>query len=158
MNPGALSKAAAGLASVEGLTPGRAAVFLSICAQTGKDGTCFISQERLAQRTGTTRRTVNRAVAWLVENDLLEVTHEPGRSCKFTVKGYDTSATGVRHERHRGETPAPHVSSNSSSKTSFRTGRRPRRGPSPAAGTTPTERYEQPTDGMSFAEWKAKLA
>lgn len=158
MSPGALSKAAAGLASVEGLTPGRAAVFLSICAQTGKDGTCFISQERLAQRTGTTRRTVNRAVAWLVENDLLEVTHEPGRSCKFVVKGYDTSATGVRHEDNRGETPAPHVSSTSSSNTSFRSGRRPRRGPSPAAGTTPTERYEPPTGGMSFSEWKARLA
>ena len=158
MSPGALSKAAAGLASVEGLTLGRSAVFLSICAQTGKDGTCFISQERLAKRTGTTRRTVNRAVAWLVEKELLEVTHEPGRSCKFTVKGYDTSATGVRHEGHRGETPAPHVSSNSSSNKSFRSGRRPRRGPSPAAGTTPTERYEQPTGGMSFSEWKARMA
>ena len=157
MNPGALSKAAAGLASLEGLTSGRAAVFLSICAQTGKDGTCFISQERLAQRTGTTRRTVNRAVAWLVENDLLEVTHEPGRSCKFTVKGYDTSATGVRHQDNRGETPEPHVSSITSSNTSFRSGRRPRRGPSPAE-TTPTQKYEPPRDGMSFAEWKAKLA
>jgi len=158
LNPGALSKAAAGLASVEGLTSGRAAVFLSICAQTGKDGTCFISQERLAQRTGTTRRTVNRAVAWLVENDLLEVTHEPGRSCKFTVKGYDTRDTGVRHQDNRGETPEPHVSSITSSNTSFRSGRRPRRGPSPAAGTTPTERYEPPTGGMSFSQWKEKLA
>ena len=158
MNPGALSKAAAGLASLEGLTSGRAAVFLSICAQTGKDGTCFITQERLAQRTGTTRRTVNRAVAWLVENDLLEVSHEPGRSCKFVVKGYDTSATGVRHQDNRGETPAPHVSSNPSSNTSFRSARRPHGGPRPAAGTTPTERYEPPTDGMSFAEWKARLA
>jgi len=158
LNPGALSKAAAGLASLEGLTSGRAAVFLSICAQTGKDGTCFISQERLAQRTGTTRRTVNRAVAWLVENDLLEVSHEPGRSCKFVVKGYDTSATGVRHQDNRGETPAPHVSSNPSSNTSFRSARRPHGGPRPAAGTTPTERYEPPTDGMSFAEWKARLA
>jgi hypothetical protein len=157
LNPGALSKAAAGLASVEGLTSGRAAVFLSLCAQTGKDGTCFITQERLAQRTGTTRRTVNRAVAWLVENDLLEVTHEPGRSCKFTVKGYDTSATGVRHQDNRGETPAPHVSSNSSSNTSFRSARRPHGGPRPAE-TTPTQRYEPPRDGMSFAEWKAKLA
>lgn len=158
MSPGDLSKAAAGLASVEGLTSGRAAVFLSICAQTGKDGTCFITQERLAQRTGTTRRTVNRAVAWLVENDLLEVSHEPGRSCKFVVKGYDTSATGVRHQDNRGETPAPHVSSNPSSNTSFRSARRPHGGPRPAAGTTPTERYEPPTDGMSFAEWKARLA
>jgi len=158
LSPGDLSKAAAGLASVEGLTSGRAAVFLSICAQTGKDGTCFITQERLAQRTGTTRRTVNRAVAWLVENDLLEVSHEPGRSCKFVVKGYDTSATGVRHQDNRGETPAPHVSSNPSSNTSFRSARRPHGGPRPAAGTTPTERYEPPTDGMSFAEWKARLA
>jgi len=133
-------------------------VFLSICAQTGKDGTCFITQERLAQRTGTTRRTVNRAVAWLVENDLLEVSHEPGRSCKFVVKGYDTSATGVRHQDNRGETPAPHVSSNPTSNTSFRSARRPHGGPRPAAGTTPTERYEPPTDGMSFAEWKARLA
>jgi hypothetical protein len=157
LNPGALSKAAAGLASLEGLTSGRAAVFLSICAQTGKDGTCFISQERLAQRTGTTRRTVNRAVAWLVEKELLEVTHEPGRSCKFTVKGYDTRDTGVRHQDNRGETPEPHVSSITSSNTSFRSGRRPRRGPSPAE-TTPTQRYEPPRDGMSFAEWKAKLA
>jgi len=157
LNPGALSKAAAGLASVEGLTSGRAAVFLSICAQTGKDGTCFITQERLAQRTGTTRRTVNRAVAWLVEKELLEVTHEPGRSCKFTVKGYDTRDTGVRHQDNRGETPEPHVSSITSSNTSFRSGRRPRRGPSPAE-TTPTQRYEPPRDGMSFAEWKAKLA
>lgn len=157
MSPGALSKAAAGLASVEGLTSGRAAVFLSICAQTGKDGTCFVSQERLAQRTGTTRRTVNRAVAWLVEKELLEVSHEPGRSCKFTVKGYDTRDTGVRHEDNRGETPEPHVSSITSSNTSFRSGRRPRRGPSPAE-TTPTQKYEPPRDGMSFAEWKARLA
>ena len=67
MNPGALSKAAAGLASVEGLTPGRAAVFLSICAQTGKDGTCFISQGKLGKRCGITRKHAHDSVAWLIE-------------------------------------------------------------------------------------------
>ena len=64
---------------------------------------------------------------------------------------------GVSPERHRGVTSETHVSSTTSSNTSFRSGRRPRRGPSPAE-TTPTERYEPPTDGMSFAEWKARLA
>ena len=67
MSPGALSKAAAGLASVEGLTSGRAAVFLSICAQTGKDGTCFISQGKLGKRCGITRKHAHDSVAWLIE-------------------------------------------------------------------------------------------
>lgn len=157
MSPGALSKAAAGLASVEGLTPGRAAVFLSICAQTGKDGTCFISQAKLGKRCGITRKHAHDSVAWLIEKGLLEKESVDGRSCKYTVVGCNLSDTGVSPERHRGVTSETHVSSTSSSNTSFRTGRRPRRGPS-LAETTPTERYEPPTDGMSFAEWKARLA
>jgi hypothetical protein len=158
LNPGALSKAAAGLASVEGLTSGRAAVFLSICAQTGKDGTCFISQGKLGKRCGITRKHAHDSVAWLIEKGLLEKESVDGRSCKYTVVGCNLSDTGVSPERHRGVTSETHVSSITSSNTSFRSGRRPRRGPSPAAGTTPTERYEPPTDGMSFAEWKARLA
>ena len=157
MNPGDLSKAAAGLASVEGLTPGRAAVFLSICAQTGKDGTCFISQAKLGKRCGITRKHAHDSVAWLIEKGLLEKESVDGRSCKYTVVGCNLRDTGVSPERHRGVTSETHVSSTTSSSKSFRSGRRPRRGPSPAE-TTPTERYEPPTDGMSFAEWKAKLA
>ena len=157
MSPGALSKAAAGLASVEGLTPGRAAVFLSICAQTGKDGTCFISQGKLGKRCGMTRKHANDSVAWLIEKGLLEKESVDGRSCKYTVVGCNLSDTGVSPERHRGVTSETHVSSTTSSNTSFRTGRRPRRGPS-LAETTPTERYEPPTGGMSFSEWKEKLA
>ena len=152
MSPGALSKAAAGLASVEGLTPGRAAVFLSICAQTGKDGTCFISQGKLGKRCGMTRKHANDSVAWLIEKGLLEKESVDGRSCKYTVVGCNLSDTGVSPERHRGVTSETHVSSTTSSNTSFRTGRRPRRGPS-LAETTPTERYEPPTGGMSFSEW-----
>jgi len=157
LNPGDLSKAAAGLASVEGLTPGRAAVFLSICAQTGKDGTCFISQAKLGKRCGITRKHAHDSVAWLIEKGLLEKESVDGRSCKYTVVGCNLRDTGVSPERHRGVTSETHVSSTTSSSKSFRSGRRPRRGPSPAE-TTPTERYEPPTDGMSFAEWKAKLA
>jgi len=158
LSPGDLSKAAAGLASVEGLTPGRAAVFLSICAQTGKDGTCFISQGKLGKRCGMTRKHAHDSVAWLIEKGLLEKESLDGRSCKYTVVGCNLSDTGVSPEAHRGVTSGTHVSSTTSSNTSFRTGRRPRRGPSLAAGTTPTERYEPPTGGMSFSEWKARLA
>jgi len=157
LSPGALSKAAAGLASVEGLTPGRAAVFLSICAQTGKDGTCFISQGKLGNRCGMTRKHAHDSVAWLIEKGLLEKESVDGRSCKYTVVGCNLSDTGVSPEAHRGVTSGTHVSSTTSSNTSFRAGRRPRRGPS-LAETTPAERYEPPTDGMSFAEWKARLA
>ena len=157
MSPGDLSKAAAGLASVEGLTSGRAAVFLSICAQTGKDGTCFISQGKLGKRCGITRKHAHDSVAWLIEKGLIEKESVDGRSCKYTVLGCNLSDTGVSPERHRGVTSETHVSGTTSSSTSFRSGRRPRRGPSPAE-TTPTQKYEPPTDGMSFAEWKARLA
>ena len=157
MSPGDLSKAAAGLASVEGLTSGRAAVFLSICAQTGKDGTCFISQGKLGKRCGITRKHAHDSVAWLIEKGLIEKESVDGRSCKYTVLGCNLRDTGVSPERHRGVTSETHVSGTTSSSTSFRSGRRPRRGPSPAE-TTPTQKYEPPTDGMSFAEWKARLA
>jgi len=132
-------------------------VFLSICAQTGKDGTCFISQAKLGKRCGITRKHAHDSVAWLIEKGLLEKESVDGRSCKYTVVGCHLSDTGVSPEKHRGVTSETHVSSITPSNTSFRSARRPHGGPRPAE-TTPTQKYEPPRDGMSFAEWKARLA
>jgi hypothetical protein len=154
MSPGDLSRLAAGLADLSDLRPVHAAVVLTLAAATGPDGIAFISVGRLAKRVGCSRGHAFRAVAWAGSKGLITIENVSGRSNRYTFT-LSASAQGGERQRAGGSAPARHVPSkpprfkpNSRSQTA-REGLR-------LAGTTPTQRYEQPTDGVCFAEAKKR--
>jgi len=154
MSPGDLSSLAAGLADLPDLRPVHAAVVLTLAAATGPDGIAFISVGRLAKRVGCSRGHAFRAVAWAGSNGLITIENVSGRSNRYTFT-CSASAPGGARQRAGGSAPARHVPSNTPRYKSTGRGRTAREGLR-LAGTTPTERYEQPTDGVSFAEAKKR--
>ena len=154
MSPGDLSSLAAGLADLPDLRPVHAAVVLSLAAATGPDGIAFISVGRLAKRVGCSRGHAFRAVAWAGSNGLITIETVAGRSNRYTFT-LSAGAQGGERQRAGGSAPARHVPSNTSRYKSTGRGHTAREGLR-LAGTTPTERYEQPTDGVSFAEAKKR--
>lgn len=154
MSPGDLSSLASGLADLPDLRPVHAAVVLSLAAATGPDGIAFISVGRLAKRVGCSRGHAFRAVAWAGSRGLITIENVSGRSNRYTFT-CSASAPGGARQRAGGSAPARHVPSNTPRYISTGEGRRAREGLR-LAGTTPTERYKPPTDGVSFREAKKR--
>ena len=154
MSPGDLSRLAAGLADLPDLRPVHAAVVLTLAAATGPDGIAFISVGRLAKRVGCSRGHAFRAVAWAGSKGLITIENVSGRSNRYTFT-CSASAPGGARQRAGGSAPARHVPSKPSRFKPTGRGQTAREGLR-LAGTTPTQRYEPPTDGVSFREAKKR--
>ena len=154
MSPGDLSRLAAGLADLSDLRPVHAAVVLTLAAATGPDGIAFISVGRLAKRVGCSRGHAFRAVAWAGSKGLITIENVSGRSNRYTFT-LSASAQGGERQRAGGSAPARHVPRKPPRFKPTGRGQTAREGLR-LAGTTPTERYQQPTDGVCFAEAKKR--
>jgi hypothetical protein len=157
MSPGQLSSFAKAIGEVEGIKPQHVALALSLAAATGPDGCAFISLSRLGRRCGMSVRNAGMYVRWLVDKGVMTSEKVPGRSNRYDMTSAN-SCLGVGKQLPRGRQTAADVPSKNPSYI-------PRRSADRALGalrlspdTNPTERYEPPADGMSFAEWKRREA
>jgi hypothetical protein len=157
VSPGQLSSFAKAIGEVEGIKPQHVALALSLAAATGPDGCAFISLSRLGRRCGMSGRNAGTYIRWLVAKGIMTAEKVPGRSNKYDLTPED-SFLGVGKQFPRGRKTVSDVPSKNPSYI-------PRRSADRALGalrlspdTNPTERYEPPADGMSFAEWKRREA
>jgi hypothetical protein len=157
VSPGQLSSFAKAIGEVEGIKPQHVALALSLAAATGPDGCAFISLSRLGRRCGMSVRNAGMYVRWLVDKGVMTSEKVPGRSNRYDMTSAN-SCLGVGKQLPRGRQTAADVPSKNPSYI-------PRRSADRALGalrlspdTNPTERYEPPADGMSFAEWKRREA
>jgi hypothetical protein len=157
MSPGQFSAFAKAIGDVEGIKPQHVALALSLAAATGPDGTAFISLGRLGRRCGMSGRNAGTYTRWLVAKGIMTAEKVPGRSNKYDLTPED-GFLGVGKQLPRGRKTVADVPSDNPSYIPRRTGSGPQRGLRLTPNTNPTEAYEPPTDGMSFAEWKRREA
>ena len=157
MSPGQLSSFAKGLGGVDGIKPQHVALALSLAAATGKDCQAFISLGRLGRRCGMSQRSAATYMKWLIEKGVFTSESVSGRSNRYDLTPAN-SCIPLSKQLH---TPMQTVADVPSKNPSYI----PRRSADRALGalrlspdTNPTEAYEPPTDGMSFAEWKRREA
>lgn len=144
-------------------------VLISLANRADDDGYCWPGLEDLVQRTGWTRRAIQKAMRFLVEKELLTITSrhystgrqrsnlyrlsmfteqgEKGESCsQIQVEGESRAPLRVNQVKFEGEPGSPKSSSESSEEQSLKdpegTQARPRH--RPEAKSSPTwERYRK---------------
>lgn len=145
MNPGSLSRLAAGLAAST-MAPAPRLVLLSLAAASGRDATARISSARLAERCGMSRASVRRHLKTLSEEKLISIEIRPGGVNAYRIEGAHSCEQGGAHSSEQGGAhPGAHRSSTSQVSTQRRRGGP--EGRQPTSDPTPTERYEPPSDG-----------
>ena len=158
MSPGQLSSFAKGLGGVDGIKPQHVALALSLAAATGKDCQAFISLGRLGRRCGMSQRSAATYMKWLVENGVFTSESVSGRSNRYDLTPAN-SCIPLCKQLHTPMQTVADVPSKNPSYIPRRTGSSPPRGGLRLTpNTNPTEAYEPPTGGISFAEWKRREA
>lgn len=91
---------------IQGMSAPQKAVLISLADMANDDGVCWPSIARIAMRTCLSERTVQNAIKWLIDAQILTVTERAGRSTVYTV----TPAAYAPPQEVRGaaddETPA----------------------------------------------------
>ena len=157
MSPGQLSSFAKGLGDVPGIKPQHVALALSLAAATGPDCTAFVSVGRLAKRCGMSPRSAATYMGWLAEAGVFGVEKVVGRSNRYSLTTAN-SCIGVCKQLQGGMQTVADVPSKNPRLIPRRSGDRALRALRLSPDTSPTEAYEPPTDGMSFAAWKRREA
>ena len=157
MNPGTLSKIAAGLAEST-LPVGARCVLLSLAAASGPDAVAWISAARLAKRCGVSTSTARRHLKTLTAAGLISVKERPGYTNGFTVGGSHPDDQGGcspsdQGGTHPGDQGGSHPGEH---RSSYLPRYIPKRGGGlrgrPLGNPTPATAYHPPEGGKSLRE------
>lgn len=70
---------------LQGMTPAKKAVLISLADNANDEGVCWPSIARIAERTCLSERAVRDALRWLEDANLLASNQRQGRSTWYTV-------------------------------------------------------------------------